>query len=206
MPIPARLLNEGEEVAVDVRPHWWYLAGPVLVLGLVIAGAITTAALNTPTWVDWVAIGALVVAAGWLLGRYIRWASTSLVVTNCRLISRSGVFVRNGREIPLAALTDISYHQSLLERMIGAGDVLLESAGREGREVFPDLPRPARIQQMIAAQLDLMRRGAPVSAGSVGAETWPITAQIEQLDELRRRGLISDAEFEAKKTQLLDRL
>jgi membrane protein YdbS with pleckstrin-like domain len=206
MPIPARLLNEGEEVAVDVRPHWWYLAGPVLVLGLVIVGAISAAALNTPSWVDWVAIAALAVAAAWLLGRYIRWVSTSLVVTNCRLISRSGVFVRNGREIPLAALTDISYHQSLLERLIGAGDVLLESAGREGREVFPDLPRPARIQQVIAAQLDLLRRGAPVSAGSPGTDTWPITAQIEELDALRRRGLISDAEFEAKKTQLLDRL
>jgi hypothetical protein len=103
-------------------------------------------------------------------------------------------------------LTDISYHQSLLERLIGAGDVLLESAGREGREVFPDLPRPARIQQAIAAQLDLMRRGAPVSAAPAGSGTWSITAQIEQLDALRRRGLISDAEFEAKKTQLLDRL
>ena len=106
----------------------------------------------------------------------------------------------------MAPLTDISYHQSLLERLIGAGDVLLESAGREGREVFPDLPRPARIQQMIAAQLDLMRRGAPGSGGSAGPGTWPITAQIEQLDALRRRGLISDAEFEAKKTELLDRL
>jgi membrane protein YdbS with pleckstrin-like domain len=206
MPIPARLLNEGEEVAVDVRPHWWYLAGPVLVLGLVIAGAITAAAVNTPSWVDWVAIAALALAAAWLLGRYIRWASTSLVVTNCRIISRSGVFVRNGREIPLAALSDISYHQSLLERLIGAGDVLVESAGRQGREVFRDLPRPARIQQIIAAQLDLMRRGAAVSAGSAGNGTWPIRAQIEELDALRRRGLISDAEFEAKKTELLDRL
>jgi membrane protein YdbS with pleckstrin-like domain len=206
MPIPARLLNEGEEVAVDVRPHWWYLAGPVLTLGLVIMGAITAAALSTPAWVDWVALGALALAVAWLLGRYVRWVSTSLVVTNCRLISRSGVLVRNGREIPLAALTDISYHQSLLERLIGAGDVLLESAGRDGREVFPDLPRPARIQQVIAAQLDLMRRAAPVNAGSHGPEAWPIAAQIEQLDALRRRGLISDAEFEAKKTQLLDRL
>jgi membrane protein YdbS with pleckstrin-like domain len=206
MPIPARLLNEGEVVSVDVRPHWWYLAGPVLVLGLVIVGAISAAALSAASWVDWVAIGALALAAAWLIGRYIRWASTSLVVTNCRLISRSGVFVRNGREIPLAALTDISYHQSLLERVIGAGDVLLESAGREGREVFPDLPRPARIQQTIAAELDRMRRGAPVSAGSSGPGNWSISAQIEQLDGLRRRGLITDAEFEAKKTQLLDRL
>jgi membrane protein YdbS with pleckstrin-like domain len=206
MPISARLLNEGEEVVVDVRPHWWYLAGPVLVLGAVIVAAITAAVLASASWVDWIALGALALAIAWLLARYIRWASTSLVVTNCRLISRSGVFVRNGREIPLGALTDISYHQSLLERVIGAGDVLLESAGREGHEVFPDLPRPARIQQAIAAQVDRMRRGTPVSAGSAGPGGWSIPAQIEQLDGLRQRGLITDAEFQAKKAQLLDRL
>jgi membrane protein YdbS with pleckstrin-like domain len=206
MPIPARLLTEGEEVVVDVRPHWWYLAGPVLVLGLVIVAAITAAAEAAPSWVDWVALVALALAAVWLIGRYIRWVSTSLVVTNCRLISRSGVFIRNGREIPLAALTDISYHQSLFERLIGAGDVLLESAGRQGHESFPDLPRPAHIQQAIAIQLDRLRRMTGSSQALPAGGGWSIPAQIEQLDDLRRRGLITDAEFQAKKAQLLDRL
>jgi membrane protein YdbS with pleckstrin-like domain len=206
MPFPARLLTDGEEVVVDVRPHWWYLAGPVLVLGLVIIGAISAAVLAAPSWLDWGAIAALAAAVVWLVGRYIRWASTSLVVTNHRLISRTGVFVRTCREIPLPALTDISYRQSLLERVIGAGDVLLESAGRQGHEVFPDLPRPARIQQAVVAQLDRVRRQAGAGPASGGPPGWSIPAQIEQLDTLRRRGLITDAEFQAKKTELLDRL
>jgi membrane protein YdbS with pleckstrin-like domain len=206
MPFPARLLTDGEEVVVDVRPHWWYLAGPVLVLGLVIIGAISAAVLAAPSWLDWVAIAALALAAVWLVGRYIRWASTSLVVTNHRLISRTGVLVRSSREIPLLALTDISYRQNLLERIIGAGDVLLESAGREGREVFPDLPRPARIQQAIVVQMDQARRQGSGGSGSGGPAAWLIPAQIEHLDVLRRRGVITDAEFQAKKTELLDRL
>jgi membrane protein YdbS with pleckstrin-like domain len=206
MPFPARLLTDGEEVVVDVRPHWWYLAGPVLVLGVVIIGAISAAVLGAPSWLDWVAIVALALAAVWLVGRYIRWASTSLVVTNHRLISRTGVFVRTSREIPLPALTDISYRQSLLERVIGAGDVLLESAGRQGREVFPDLPRPARIQQAIVVQLDQVRRQGRLGPESGGPAASSIPAQIEQLDALRRRGLLTDAEFQAKKTDLLDRL
>jgi membrane protein YdbS with pleckstrin-like domain len=206
MPFPARLLTDGEEVVVDVRPHWWYLAGPVLVLGVVIIGAISAAVLAAPSWLDWAAIVALAVAAGWLVGRYIRWSSTSLVVTNRRLISRTGVFVRTSREIPLPALTDISYRQSLLERIIGAGDVLLESAGRQGHEVFPDLPRPARIQQAIVVQLDQMRRQNSAGPESGGPPAWSIPAQIEQLDALRRRGVITDAEFQSKKTELLNRL
>jgi uncharacterized membrane protein YdbT with pleckstrin-like domain len=208
MPFPARLLNDGEEVVVDVRPHWWYLTGPVFVLGVVIAGSLSAAVLAAPSWVAWIAIGAMALAAAWLIGRYIRWVSTNLVVTNRRLISRSGVLARNGREIPLAALTDISCHQSLWERVIGAGDILLESAGREGREVFPDLPRPARIQQAIAVQVDRLRgQGrSPASPASDPPAAWSIPAQIQQLGLLRQRGLITDAEFEAKKTELLNRL
>jgi membrane protein YdbS with pleckstrin-like domain len=206
MPFPARLLTDGEEVVVDVRPHWWYLAGPVLVLGAVIVGAISAAVLAAPSWLDWVAIAALALAVMWLVGRYIRWASTSLVVTNRRLISRSGIFVRTSREIPLLALTDISFRQTLLERVIGAGDVLLESAGRQGHEVFPDLPRPARIQQAIVVQLDQARQQARPGPASSDPQASSIPAQIEQLDALRRRGLITDAEFQAKKTELLNRL
>jgi membrane protein YdbS with pleckstrin-like domain len=205
MPFPGRLLHDGEEVVIDVRPHWWYLAGPAVVLVAVIAGGVVAAIESVPSWADWVAIGALVLAVAWLIGRYTRWASTSLVVTTSRLIRRTGVLSRRVREIPLAALTDISCNQSLVERVIGAGDVLLESAGREGQEVFPDLPRPTRIQQAIATQVDRARREA-ASGGPPGPADWSIPAQIEQLDGLRRRGIITDAEFEAKKTQLLDRL
>jgi membrane protein YdbS with pleckstrin-like domain len=208
MSFPARLLNDGEEVVIDVRPHWWYIAGPVVVLAVVIAGGVAVAVASVPSWVDWVEIAALALAAAWMIGRYARWASTSLVVTTSRLIRRTGVLARNCREIPLAALNDISYHQSLLERVIGAGDVLLESAGREGQEVFPDLPHPARIQQGIATQVDRVRQGpaAAVPASPTGGVEWSIPTQIEQLDGLRRRGLITDAEFQAKKTELLDRL
>jgi membrane protein YdbS with pleckstrin-like domain len=206
MPIPARLLNEGEEVVLDVRPHWWYFAGPVVVVVLTIAGALAAIVAGTDSWVRWLALGALVLAVAWMIGRYTRWSSTSLVVTTSRLIRRSGVLVRNGREIPLAALTDISYHQRLFERIIGAGDVLIESAGRRGQEVFPDLPHPARIQHVISSQVDRVR--SQVWAGGVNSSPAGVSipAQIDQLDGLRRRGVITDAEFEAKKAQLLDRL
>jgi uncharacterized membrane protein YdbT with pleckstrin-like domain len=187
-----------------VRPHWWYLTGPIAVLAALIAGAVVVAVHSVPAAVDWITIGALVLAVIWLVGRYTRWISTSLVVTTTRLIRRSGVLARSGREIPLAALTDVSYHQRLLQRLIGAGDLLLESAGRQGQEVFPDLPRPARIQLVIATEADRVRGQArPPGAPPV---LWSIPTQIEQLDGLRRRGLITDAEFQAKKAELLNRL
>lgn len=200
-------LADGEIVVVDVRPHWWFLAGPVAALAAVIAGAVTALVEGVASWVDWLTVAALVAAGLWLLVRYARWATTRLVVTNMRIMQRRGLLSRVGREIPLGALTDIGYRQSLFERLIGAGDVLVESAGRDGHEVFGDLPRPAAIHNEIYAQLD--RRGRWVDGGwpdgaAVGSPSIP--EQIDQLDQLRRRGAITEAEFAAKKAELLDRL
>ena len=194
-----RNLAPGEKVVVEVRPHWWYLAGPVVVLAAVIAGAVAALVRHVPSWADWIILGVLALAALWLVGRYLRWVTTRLVVTTNRIVDRRGILGRTAREIPLAAVAYIGYHQSIFERVIGAGDVLIESAGRDGREVFPDLPRPAAIQNQI---YDCMQR---YRAGYQGS-TASIPEQIDQLDQLRRRGVISEAEFRAKKADLLDRL
>jgi uncharacterized membrane protein YdbT with pleckstrin-like domain len=202
------VLNPGEEVVVDVRPHWWYLAGPVATVVVVIAGAAAAGIESAPTWAIWAVLVVLGLALIWLVARYIRWASTRLLVTNTRLIERRGIISRRGREIPLSALTDISYRQTIFDRIIGAGDVLLESAGRDSQEVFPDLPHPARIHNEIYMQMDRARQAQFSNSGSAPAPApgASIPTQIEQLDSLRQRGLITDAEFETKKAQLLDRL
>jgi membrane protein YdbS with pleckstrin-like domain len=197
-----RRLNQGEEVVIDTHPHWWYLAGPVTVMVVVIAGAATGAIEHAPSWAGWLSLVALAVSVVWLLGRYAKWRTTRLIVTNRRLIERRGFFGRRGREIPLLALSDVSFHQTLFERLIGAGTVVIESAGRDSRENFPDLPHPGHIHDEIYNQIDTARR----SYQGGGPREASIPEQIDQLDQLRRRGVISDSEFEAKKSQLLNRL
>ena len=197
-------LNEGEDVLVDVRPHWWFLSGPAAVTVLVIVGSMTAAVAGTPHWTVWAFLVALAASVIWLAARYARWATTRLVVTTSRVIDQRGVLARRGREIPLSALSDIGYRQTFLGRVIGMGDVLLESAGKAGQEVFADLPHPAEIHNEIYRQLQFWRRPAPVG-GTTTAGT-SIIDQIDQLDQLRRRGVLTDAEFEAKKSQLLGRI
>jgi membrane protein YdbS with pleckstrin-like domain len=212
MAFPDRLLNEGETVVVDVHPHWWYMVRPTLAVIVTVAGAIAAAVESAPIWVKWIPIAALAASAGWLIGRYIRWKTIRLVVTNVRIMDRRGLIMRRGREIPIGALTNIGYRQTLFKRLIGAGDIVLESAGRDSEEVFPDLPNPALIHNEIYRQLEIWRNGG--AAGSArggpgprtGVDARSIPAQIEQLDVLRRRGIITEAEFAAKKTELLDRL
>jgi hypothetical protein len=128
----------------------------------------------------------------------VTWRATTLVVTNDRLIRRSGVLSKNGREIPLSQLTDISYRQNIFNRIIGAGDVVLESAGRESEEVFPSLPHPAEIQNEIYGLMSA-RHGRTVAPTA----SLSLPEQLEKLADLRQRGVLSDAEFASTKARLL---
>jgi membrane protein YdbS with pleckstrin-like domain len=229
MGYPLKLLNPGEQLAVDVRPHWKYLAGPASALMIALAGAVAALVEHVPRWAEVALAALLVVCVLWLAARYVRWATTSFAVTSERLVLRKGVLRRTGREIRLDSLTDISYSQSLMDRLLGCGDILLESPGRDSQEVFPDLPHPVSIQNEIYRLLDQRRRagpsgwqaadpsggGGPAAPGAdVGGVASPALAggeptvadQLSQLDDLRRRGVISRREFAAKKAELLSRI
>jgi len=204
MVFPSKLLNEGEEVVLDLHPHWWFLSGPVSTVVLVLVVSIVALLANVSTSVLWLLVVVLLASLLWLLGRYARWATTEFALTSDRIILRRGVIAKQGREIPLDHINDISYNQSVFERMIGAGDVVIESAGERGQEVFPVLPKPTRIQNEIYRQLEAHKIGQPDR--TAGPYQLSIPEQIEKLDELRQRGIITQAEFDSKKTQLLDRL
>ena len=156
MPFPRRLLNDGEVVVIDLRPHWWLLAGPAALLALSLAVAVTVSIVVPGVAHDPVLIVTLVVVLAMLgrfIRRYARWGTTNMVLTTERLVVRTGVFAKAGREIPLERIEDITYRQSLFERMIGAGDLVVESGGERGRQVLRMVPRPVRVQQAIHKQV-----------------------------------------------------
>ncbi|MGH9077388.1 MAG: PH domain-containing protein [Acidimicrobiales bacterium] len=204
MSFPARLLDEGEEVVLDLRPHWSALAGPALAAVVALAGGTVAYAEGAPRAAELAVAAAVVAAPGWMLARYLRWATTSLVLTSERLVRRRGILARSGREIPLDQISDISYDQRILQRILRCGDLRLESSGPDSAEVFTAVPRPAAVQSQIYRQMDAhaSRRIPPATP----AAAMSVPDQLGRLDELRRRGVITQAEFDAKKTQLLERM
>jgi uncharacterized membrane protein YdbT with pleckstrin-like domain len=197
-------LNEGEEVVLDLHPHWWFLAGPVLAVLVTLIGAGAISVLNLPDWLWYVVTGLLVIDLLWLLARLAKWATTNFVVTSDRLIYRSGVLAKQGKEIPLERLNDISFNQSIFERLLGAGDLLIESGGERGQQAFTDIKRPAFVQNEIYRQIEASQ--ARDADRMAGRRELSIPEQLDKLDELRQRGVISQAEFDAKKAQLLERM
>jgi membrane protein YdbS with pleckstrin-like domain len=205
MPFPKRLILDGETVVLDLRPHWWFFAGPLFagipVLALLVVALKQTGDVQTVAL--WATAAIALGWAVWLGSRLISWQTTHFVVTSDRLVFRSGILAKHTRDIPLEKVNDLASSQSFFERMIGAGDLLIESAGERGQEIFSDIPHPDAVQQEIYRQMEvnqtkMMGGGAPRQQS--------VTDQIAALADLLDRGAISPAEFEAKKAQLLDRL
>ena len=204
MPFPKRLLLDGETVALDLRPHWWFFAGPLFAGIPVLALLVVALKQNgdVQTVFLWATAAVALGWAVWLGSRLISWQTTHFVVTGDRLVFRSGILAKHTRDIPLEKVNDLASSQSLFERMIGAGDLLIESAGERGQEVFSDIPHPDAVQQEIYRQMEA--NAARAMGGASRQQS--VTDQIAALADLRDRGAISPGEYEAKKAQLLDRL
>ena len=122
---------------------------------------------------------------------------------------------KHGIEIPLDRINTIFFSQRLLERVIGVGDLKVESASESGAQTFENMKKPSRIQNEIYQQMennenrkfDRVATGINAAAPAPPAEAAPdVTVQLEKLADLRDRGVISDEEFQAKKAQLLERM
>jgi uncharacterized membrane protein YdbT with pleckstrin-like domain len=88
-----------------------------------------------------------------LLIHTLQWSRVHFVVTNQRVIYRSGVIARNGIEIPVRKVNNVSFHQSVIERIVGAGDILIESGGEDGQSLFSDIRDPEQVQNIIQRTL-----------------------------------------------------
>lgn len=209
MPYPKKNLNANESIALDMHPHWWYFAEPAFSLVLAIAIGIVVLS-QTDSGSDarkaggWIALILLVVTALWLLGRYLKWVTTNFVITSQRLIFRQGVFAKSGIEIPLERVNNVNFNQSVFERVLGAGDLLIESGGEDGQQRFTDIRHPDKVQNLVHAQMEglAMRRGGYAAAAKSGGDDF--TAQLERLEGLLERGSITQEEFDAQKRKLLD--
>jgi len=202
---PRRLLVDGEELILDNRPHWIALVGPafvtllVLVAWIVLLPRVPAGSAHDVLFWAVVAVGAAILV--WYpVRRVIRWATSHFVVTSDRIIHRQGLIAKSSMEIPLEALNDVRFHQGIFERIIGAGDLIIESAGERGREVFEDIRKPEDVQKTIyhmgeLNQQRMARGGAPAAPST--------TTELQRLADLRDRGVLTEEEFQAQKRRIL---
>lgn len=159
MAFSTKYLNDDEHVILDLHPHWWTFVKPSLaiVVSFVawiksydIAGATAGSARKLiETSALWLTLATLLLTVLWLVKVALTWSRTHFVLTSQRVIFRAGVIARTGIEIPLDRVNNINFHQSIFERMIGAGDLLIESGGDDGLSVFDNIRDPEQVQSFI---------------------------------------------------------
>jgi len=127
------------------------------------------------------------------------------VITSDRVIYRSGIIAKSGIEIPLERVNNVNFSQGVVERMLGAGDLLIESGGEDGQSRFTDIRHPDRVQNLIHSQMEALhvRRASFGQQQAPAAPSTDVTAQLERLEGLLQRGSITQEEFDNQKRRLL---
>lgn len=150
MAYPAKLLGEGETVVLDLHPHWKRLVVPLLVLLVVAAGYGFLLAQVQDGTARLVVGGLALLLLLWrVVVPFLRWRTTLFVVTTRRVVVRQGVLSRSGRDVPMSRVNDVTFSHSLLERLLGCGTLVVESAGERGQVVLTEVPRVEQVQRTI---------------------------------------------------------
>jgi uncharacterized membrane protein YdbT with pleckstrin-like domain len=157
-----RALGAGEQIVLDMHPHWRRLVLPMAAVPIVVGVAAFAIGIGPggPIY-NWVIIGVAVLLLCWTsLLPYLRWKTTRYVVTNRQVLYRSGLITQTGRDVPLYRLNDVHFENTIADRLTRSGDLILESAGEQGQLRFTDVPQVDQVQQTIhrLAEEDDQRR------------------------------------------------
>jgi membrane protein YdbS with pleckstrin-like domain len=262
MALPRKFLNEDEELLAELRPHWIFLFGPLFTsIGVwVVIIAIVIVWRNTPGWTNYPFLILALIPGLWLLGRFVRWRSYTIALTSTRILVRQGIMGRDTVQLRLQRITEVNVKQTLIERVLGTGRVIIDVQGEDDSLTLEMVSKPVVVQRVINSLIneivgggrreaippDMLpfdaRRDARhdaygdpsdydthdardaldahdtppfgVSAAPAGPAAsavppgtpFEIRDRLIELDDLRRRGILSEEEFAAKKSELLNRI
>jgi uncharacterized membrane protein YdbT with pleckstrin-like domain len=160
-------LTEGEHLVLRLHQHWKTVLRPFLILGATVIALLAlllyVSAIrdSAPARIG-LGVVALVVVVTWVARPLLRWRTTSYELTNRRLRLRAGIITRTGRDFPLSKISDVSFKQGLLERVLGCGRLIVESPGERGQLVLTEIPHVQDVQatlfQLVEDEQDRLAR------------------------------------------------
>ena len=202
MAFPTRLLIDGEELVMDLRPHWIALIMPAVATIATLAVMIVLyEAFDEDILDNVVGVAGALFLLAYPVRKLVDWLTSHFVVTSDRIIHRRGFIAKYSMEVPLEAINDVRFEQGVIDRIIGAGTLVVQSASEAGRQVFDHIRKPEEVQKTIYHQgeLNQQRMMGGRSAGSSHSST----SELERLADLRARGVLTEEEFQAQKRRLL---
>lgn len=204
-----QLLGEQEQVLFVTRQHWLVLTAEIASETVL---AIALLVLVTLIWQLWVPDARI--ALGYLLlllplaslsRDVLTWSNRQYIVTNRRVIQVAGVLQKDVTDSSLEKVNDVKMSQTALGRMLDYGDVEILTASELGVNAFKQIGQPIRFKTaMLNAKAALERNGDSRPRPAAGSPSIPEI--LGQLGELRQLGVLTEAEFQQKKAELMKKL
>jgi uncharacterized membrane protein YdbT with pleckstrin-like domain len=198
-----KLLGSNEKIILADRQHWLVLleeiASELALSVAIIILSIGLAVVAGPLALLGLAVLLAPIAS--LTRDYLKWSNRLYVITNRRVIQISGVLNKDVVDSSLEKVNDVMLDQSFLGRIFGYGDIEVLTASELGVNKIRRIANP--IQYKIALVNAKAQLEGTAGASAAGSD---VPALLTQLDSLRQKGVITDAEFQEKKAKLLAKL
>ena len=202
MAFPTRLLVDGEELVLDLRPHWVALIMPTVATLATFAVMLVLYDTFDEEVLDMVVgVAGTLFLLAYPIRKLVDWLTSHFVVTSDRIIHRRGFIAKYSMEVPLEAINDVRFEQGILDRIIGAGTLVVQSASEAGRQVFDHIRNPEVVQKTIYHQGELNQQR--MRGAGAGRSSHSATSELERLADLRARGVLTEEEFQAQKRRIL---
>ena len=199
-------LKKDENVVLTIRPHWFVLIGPIImvVVGIILGILIGNYGYLIPV--------VLVCYLGYEIvqRKYNLW-----VITNLRVIDEFGVFSHNSKESPLDKINNITYNQSVLGRVFNYGNVQIQTAAEIGSTTYHTVEKPKELKDTITLMQEEYKKSQILTQSQELAKAFSnstqnqtiteVATEIEKLFDLKNRGILTEEEYNARKKKILDK-
>jgi uncharacterized membrane protein YdbT with pleckstrin-like domain len=215
------LMGKNERIVLTTRQHWITIIGTLIVNGFLIlllwGIGISLSALPLPflgqSGIPLAILALFSIAPFWrLVLDVLHWANDVYAVTNRRIIQISGIINKHSIDSSLEKINDLVLNQSMMGRLLGYGDLEILTGSEIGVNLLRRIADPVRFktemlnQKEAMSEMDAFESKAKRTLTAEAPTAGDIPELIGELDELRKKGLISDAEFQEKKSKLLSRI
>lgn len=205
------LLSDNEQIVVRTRRHWMVLASSfftnfIVAVVIVIVGVLVSifaVAMVGP--LAFLIFLLLIFPFFAFMRDFLDWWNEEYLVTNRRVIQAEGTINKHVIDSSLEKVNDVVLNQTFLGRLLDYGDIEILTASEIGVNKLHTIAGPVKFKTEMLNQKEAM--GADEHFGKhTPAPQHDVPALLAELDELRKQGVLTEAEFQQKKAQLLAKM
>jgi uncharacterized membrane protein YdbT with pleckstrin-like domain len=197
-------LKKDEKLILETKPHWFTLVVPFLIM---LIGSIVGFVIGN------YGLLLVLVSVSYFIFKIIQRNNNIWAVTNLRVVDEYGVFSNNAKESPLDKINNVSYTQSFWGKIFVYGNVQIQTAAEIGSTTYFTVQNPGKLKDTITSMQEeykayQIKKQASELASAIVAEQQnnkiDVSSELEKLYNLRQKGILTEEEYNARKSKILN--